>query len=127
MTPITRRMRVIRAPSTDREPMIRIKNKFLENFGFPLGAKIEVTYQLGTIIINKINNEHINTLQINPLAVSGGAEAVLQRSGQAPSGSSRNPKVHRCVSDRYPVRRGPGNAPEIPTYPWLDRYPMHTA
>src|SRR3990167_3377029 len=99
MIPVVRKMSVVDSPGDTGRAMIRISNKFLESAGFTKGSSIEVQYYQEKIIINKINNANI--LQTNPLAISGGAEAVLQRAGQTPSSSSRNTEIHRRVSDRH--------------------------
>jgi len=58
MIPFKRKMMVVRAPCTEASPMIRISNKFLSDAGFEIGNKIEIYYQRGKIIINKINNQN---------------------------------------------------------------------
>ena len=58
MIPLTRKMSIVRAPCTEASPMIRISNKFLSDAGFETGDKIDVSYQRGKIIINKINNQN---------------------------------------------------------------------
>ena len=80
MIPVVRKMSVVDSPGDTGRAMIRISNKFLESAGFTKGSSIEVQYYQEKIVINKINNANI--LQTNPLAVSGGAEAILQRTGQ---------------------------------------------
>ncbi len=55
MTPLTRRMLVVRTPGTDNKPMIRIANRFLSDAGFTIGSTVEVLYRRGVIIIKKLN------------------------------------------------------------------------
>ena len=70
MIVLTRRMTVVRCPNTDRTPMIRISNKFLENFDFRISDSIEINYQPGKITITKLENQNeFNSLQISPFPV----------------------------------------------------------
>ena len=53
-----RRMTVVRAPSTNGKPMIRIVNNLLAKAGFEIGTPVEVTYQRGIITIKKTHHEN---------------------------------------------------------------------
>ena len=55
---IKRQMTVVRAPSTNGKPMIRIVNNLLTKAGFEIGTPIEVTYGRGFITIKKLNEHH---------------------------------------------------------------------
>lgn len=84
MITLTRRMSVVRCPSTDRKPMIRISNKFLENFDFRISDSIEINYQLGKITIVKLQNQHDYKLQkpcpvANSTANSSGGKNAPER------------------------------------------------
>ncbi len=48
---IERRMTVVRAPSTNGKPMIRLINNQLTKAGFEIGTPITVIYQRGIITI----------------------------------------------------------------------------
>lgn len=60
-----RHMVVVRSPSTDNRPEIRISNSFLLLAGFKIGTPIEVCYQQDRLIITKLNNHHaiLNTTE----------------------------------------------------------------
>ncbi|OGI15745.1 MAG: hypothetical protein A2878_02980 [Candidatus Moranbacteria bacterium RIFCSPHIGHO2_01_FULL_54_31] len=60
---IVRRMTVVRAPSTNGKPMIRLINNLLTKAGFEIGTPIEVTYQRGIITIKKLDEHHEYNLQ----------------------------------------------------------------
>lgn len=75
MTPVVRKMVVIRAPGTNDKPAIRIVNKWLVEAGFVIGTQIEVSYQPDIITIKKLNHE--NRLLPKALSITdtdGGAE-----------------------------------------------------
>lgn len=55
MEPQNRRMVVVRAPSTNNKPMIRISNNLLVHVGFTIGTPIEVIYERGIITIKKLH------------------------------------------------------------------------
>jgi hypothetical protein len=69
-----RRMTVVRAPSTNGKPMIRIVNNQLTKVGFEIGTPITVTYEWGIITIKKINHENRLLAQKIPVADSNGGE-----------------------------------------------------
>ena len=72
---IERRMTVVRAPSTNGKPMIRIVNNELTKAGFEIGTSITVAYERGIITIKKINHENRLLPKALPITDSdGGAE-----------------------------------------------------
>lgn len=76
-----RRMVVVRSPSTNNRPEIRISNSFLLLTGFKVGTPIEVCYQQDRIIITKLSTQHAKLQKpVNPLTVSAA-------SGQASAGA----------------------------------------
>lgn len=58
MTTITRRMTVVRAPSSNGKAMIRLINNLLPKTGFEIGTPIEVSYEQGEITITKLEKTH---------------------------------------------------------------------
>lgn len=66
----TRRMVIVRAPGTDRNPMVRITNSFLERSGFKVGTPIEVSYQRGLITIKKLHENNNTDVSAPPAAAS---------------------------------------------------------
>lgn len=54
MMPIERAMVVVRAPSTNNKPMIRITNELVSTSGFDIGTAILVSYQRDIITITKL-------------------------------------------------------------------------
>lgn len=57
-----RRMVIVRAPGTQKNPMVRISNSFLVLAGFKIGTPIEISYQQSVITIKKLDSsyEHCN-------------------------------------------------------------------
>ena len=60
-----RKMLIVRAPGTDRNPMLRISNSFLLLAGFKVGTAIEVSYQPGLITIKKISNHDYHSTKVS--------------------------------------------------------------
>ncbi len=57
MMPVERAMVVVRAPSTNDKPMIRITNELIKTVGFDVGTAIRVSYQRDIITITKLTNQ----------------------------------------------------------------------
>ena len=49
-----RQMTIVRAPSTNNTPMLRIVNKTLRAMGFDIGTAVAVSYRPGVIVIKKV-------------------------------------------------------------------------
>lgn len=84
-----RNMVVVRSPSTDNRPEIRISNSFLLLSGFKVGTPIEVCYQQGRIIITKLNNQHAirsNTEAPKPVSSAANAPKSAEYSPDRQSG-----------------------------------------
>lgn len=50
--------------STSEIPMIRIANKYLEEYGFKVGDKAEIEYKQNELIIKKVGVYKLNRNQI---------------------------------------------------------------
>ena len=94
MTPLIRRMSVVRTPGTEDRPMIRIANRFLSDAGFEIGGTVEVHYQNGVIIIKKLNEHESNNIQkadsVADEPVSDDAEQSIRRPGREAPGQERD-------------------------------------
>lgn len=78
MIPVIRKMSVVRQPSTNNKPMIRLSgNSFLTGAGFGvIGTAIEVSYYPDKIIINKLENQNDYKLQVSPFPTSSFSVSV---------------------------------------------------
>lgn len=77
---IKRQMSVVRAPSTNGKPMLRIVNNLLTKAGFEIGTPIEVTYRRGRISIKKLekqNHEHLQ--KPSSVTVPSNSKEVVRR------------------------------------------------
>ncbi len=98
-----RRMAVVRAPSTNGKPMIRIVNNLLTKAGFEIGAHFEVVYQQNIITLRILENA--NTIQKSPSPVAISAASVTpgesgagEVAGHAGRGKSDSVDATKAVS-----------------------------
>ena len=78
MTPLIRKMSIVRKPGTSSVSMIRIANGFLSDAGFEIGGTVEVLYRNGVIIIKKLNEHESNIHKersVSDLSVASDTEA----------------------------------------------------
>ncbi|HEY4498479.1 MAG TPA: hypothetical protein VJH94_00265 [Candidatus Paceibacterota bacterium] len=90
-------MAVVRAPSTNGKPMIRIVNNLLTKAGFEIGTPIEVVYQQNIITLRILENA--NTIQKPP-----GPVAISTASGEAGAGEG-NEYAGRTQSNPTDARK----------------------
>ena len=95
-----RRMAVVRAPSTNGKPMIRIVNNLLTKAGFEIGTPFEVTYEQNIITLKIIDHATYKLQKpSSPVAIP----AASVTSGEAGAG-----KVAEYARRAEPCEIAPG-------------------
>jgi len=92
-----RRMAVVRAPSTNGKPMIRIVNNLLAKAGFEIGTPIEVVYQQNIITLRILENA--NTIQKSPSPVAISAASVTPGESGAGEVARHERRTKSCALD----------------------------
>src|SRR3989338_3113863 len=99
-----RKMVVVRAPSTNNCPMVRIANRMLKLHGFAIGVPIEVAYEQNVITLRIIENANKLQTPRSPVAIPAASSQADAGKRDGHAGRTKSDSADATKTMPSPIR-----------------------